>query len=61
MVLNRSQQSNLFDMISGKKQMQAAGGATVNINVGTMVASRGEQREFARKIKELLEEDSNRY
>ena len=61
MVLNRSQQSNLFDMISGRKQMQTAGGATVNINVGTMVASRGEQREFARKIKELLEEDSNRY
>ena len=61
MVLNRSQQSNLFDMISGKKQLQTAGGATVNINVGTMVASRGEQREFARKIKELLEEDSNRY
>ena len=61
MVLNRSQQSNLFDMISGRKQLQTASGPTVNINVGTMVASRGEQREFARKIKELLEEDSNRY
>jgi len=61
MVLNQSQQANLFDMISGKTSMAGAGGPVVNINVGTMVASRGEQRNFARKIKELLTEDENRY
>jgi len=61
MVLNRNQQNRLFDMLTGKTQLQASGGAVVNINVGTMVASRGEQREFARRIKELLNEDSNRY
>jgi hypothetical protein len=61
MVLNKSQQGNLFNMLNGRAQAQGGGGATVNINVGYMVASRGEQREFARKIKQYLEEDSNRY
>jgi TP901 family phage tail tape measure protein len=60
MVLNKSQQSTMFDMLSGRTQMQNAGGISVNINVGTMVASRGEQREFARKITELLNENNNR-
>jgi len=60
MVLNKSQQSNLFNMLSGRAQMQTAGGPIVNINVGTMVASRGEQREFARKIKELIGENNYR-
>lgn len=61
MVLNKSQQANMFNMLSGKSQMAGAGGPTVNINVGHLIASRGEQREFARKIKELLTEDENRY
>lgn len=60
MVLNKSQQSTLFDVLSGKSQMQTAGGVSVNINVGTMIASRGEQREFARKIEELLNENNAR-
>lgn len=60
MVLNKSQQSTLFDLLSGRSQMQSAGGPVININVGTMVASRGEQREFARKIQELLTEDNKR-
>jgi hypothetical protein len=51
----------LFDVLSGRMAMQTAGGPTVNINIGTMVASRGEQREFARKIKSLINEDSGRY
>jgi len=61
MVLNKSQQSTLFDVLSGKSQMQSAGGPTVNINVGTMVASRGEQREFARRIKTLISENDGRF
>jgi phage-related minor tail protein len=61
MVLTKDQQQKMFNFLSGKSQMQSAGGPIVNINVGTMVASRGEQREFARRIQELLTEDSNRY
>jgi len=61
MVLNKSQQTNLFDMLSGRNSVQTAGGPTININVGTMVASRGEQRAFARKIEELISEDKGRY
>jgi hypothetical protein len=61
MVLNKSQQSNLFDILAGRGQMQTAGGPTVNINVGTMVASRGEQREFARRIEQLIGENNDRY
>jgi hypothetical protein len=38
------------------------GGVTYNINFnpGVMIASPGEQREFARKIKKLLDEDISR-
>jgi septal ring factor EnvC (AmiA/AmiB activator) len=61
MVLNKSQQTKLFDVLAGRTSMQTAGGPTVNINVGTMVASRGEQREFARKIEQLISENNNRY
>jgi TP901 family phage tail tape measure protein len=61
MVLNKSQQSTMFDMLSGKSQLQTAGGVNVSINVGNMIASRGEQREFARRIEELLNEDKQRY
>lgn len=62
MVINKTQQGNLFDMLQGRTQpAMATGGVTVNINVsGNMIASRGEQRAFARTIKELLEEDNNR-
>ena len=60
MVLNKSQQATMFEMLSGKSQMQTAGGPTINISVGNMIASRGEQREFARKIQELLNEDNSR-
>ena len=61
MVLNQGQQSRLFDILAGKTQLAGGGGPVININVGNMIASRGEQREFARMIKERLEEDSNRY
>jgi hypothetical protein len=61
MVLNKSQQSSLFDLLSGRSQMQGAGGPTINLNVGTMIASRGEQREFARRISDLINENNNRY
>ena len=61
MVLNKSQQSSLFDLLSGRSQMQGAGGPTINLNVGTMIASRGEQREFARRISDLINENNHRY
>lgn len=57
MVLNKGQQSTLFDMLSGRVQQKSGGGATVNINVGTMVATKGEQRAFARQIQELLNQN----
>jgi minor tail protein len=58
MVLNKSQQANLFNMASGKSQSQGtAPSINVEINVGTMIASRGEQREFARRIQELIGEN----
>ena len=60
MVLNKSQQSTMFDLLSGKSQMATGGGITVNLNVGNMIASRGEQRAFARQIEELLNENLNR-
>lgn len=60
MVLNKSQQSTMFDMLSGRVQGERAGGVVVNISVGNMIASRGEQREFARKITELINENDNR-
>lgn len=60
MVLNKSQQSTLFDVLSGKAQMQTSGGPTINLNVGTMVATPGEQRAFARKIQDLINENIRR-
>ena len=61
MVLNKSQQGTLFNILSGKSQLAGAGGATVNINVaGNMIASRGEQREFVRQIEVLMTENANR-
>ena len=60
MVLNKTQQSNLFNLLSGRLQPRTAEGVVVNINVGTMVATPGEQREFARKIEELISENNNR-
>jgi hypothetical protein len=57
MVLNKGQQSTLFDMLSGRVQQKSGGGATVNINVGTMVATKGEQRAFARQIQDLLNQN----
>lgn len=59
MVLNPSQQANLFKMISGRGQGSQSG-AQVNINVGTMIATRGEQRNFARMVEELMNENDKR-
>lgn len=61
MVLNSNQQGQLWNMLQGKSQGSSNSGATVNISVGNMIASRGEQREFARQIKRLLTEDNQRY
>lgn len=61
MVLTKGQQTRLFDMLQGRSQGSQGAGVTVNISVGNMIASRGEQREFARTIKELLDEDGRRF
>jgi TP901 family phage tail tape measure protein len=57
-VLNKTQQKRLLTGDIG------GGGDTIyeiNFNVGNMIASPGEQREFARGIKRLLEQDERRY
>lgn len=61
MVLTKGQQSELFNLLSGRNQGSDKGSVVVNINVGNMVASRGEQREFARQIQTLLEENDRRF
>jgi TP901 family phage tail tape measure protein len=62
MVLTKGQQGQLFRMLQGRSGAGANdGGTTVEINVGTMIASRGEQRQFARLIQELMDENSRRF
>lgn len=62
MVLTKGQQGQLFRMLQGRSGTGANdGGTTVEINVGTMIASRGEQRQFARLIQELMDENDRRF
>ncbi len=56
-VLNKDQQKALLRGGVGGKTVKI----NISINPGTMIASPGEQREFARKIKQLLREDEMRF
>ncbi len=56
-VLNRDQQKRLLNGgMGGTTQV-----TNINLNVGTMIATPGEQREFARKIQDLLNQDNRRF
>lgn len=62
MVLNPSQQKNLFGMLNGRQSSNSGdNGTTIIFEVGQMIASQGELREFARKIKQSMSEDDRRY
>ena len=70
MILNRHQQSELFNLLDGQTQTSGmtsgGGGGGVNINnnfefkVGNMIATPGEQRAFARLIEQTIQQDHNR-
>ena len=56
LVLNKAQQKKLLDGGAGGTNITR----NVNINVGTMIATPGERREFAREIEKLLNQNMAR-